>query len=68
MLYLGPVRGLEKKFQMYKRLQSNIPKIVQEARELGHRVGIPKDLRGKFALSGAHSSYPGPIRKMQWKQ
>jgi len=48
---------------MYKRLQSNIPKIVEEARKLGDQIGIPKDLRGKFGLTGAHSSFPGPIGK-----
>ena len=52
-----------KKFQMYKKLQSSIPKIMQEAAELGDKIGLPKDLRGKFALTGAHSSYPGPISK-----
>ena len=46
---------------MYKRLQSSIPKIIQEAKKLGDEIGIPKDLRGKFGLTGAHSSYPGPI-------
>lgn len=54
---------LEKKFQMYKKLQSNIPKIIHEAKKLGDKIGIPKNLRGKFSLTGAHSSFPGPISK-----
>lgn len=48
---------------MYKQLQSSIPEIIQQAKELGDKIGLPKDLRGKFALTGAHSSYPGPISK-----
>jgi len=59
----GSGEQLDKKFQMYKRLQSNIPKMINEARKLGDKIGIPQNLRGKFSLTGAHSSFPGPISK-----
>jgi hypothetical protein len=43
------------KFQMYKHLQENIPNIYSEAKRAADEIGIPKDLRGKFGLTGAIS-------------
>jgi len=50
------------KFQMYKQLQANIPNIYAEARQAADEIGIPKDLRGKFGLTGAISGCPAPLR------
>lgn len=51
------------KFKMYKKLQVNIPNIYAEAKKAADEIGIPKELRGKFGLTGAISGCPGPLRK-----
>ncbi|HYF93865.1 MAG TPA: hypothetical protein VD969_16755 [Symbiobacteriaceae bacterium] len=51
------------KFQMYKDLQLNIPQIYAEAKKAADEIGIPKELRGKFGLTGAISGCPAPLRK-----
>ena len=51
------------KFKMYKKLQANIPAIYQEAKKAADEIGIPKELRGKFGLTGAISGCPAPLRK-----
>ena len=51
------------KFQMYKALQANTQKIYAEARQAADEIGIPKELRGKFGLTGAISGMPAPLRR-----
>lgn len=51
------------KFQMYKHLQENIPNIYSEAKIAADGIGIPKDLRGKFGLTGAISGCHGIPQK-----
>ena len=51
------------KFQMYKALQANIPNIYAEAKKAADEIGIPKEIRGKFGLTGAISGCPAPMRK-----
>lgn len=51
------------KFQMYKALQVGTPAIYAEARKAADEIGIPKELRGKFGLTGAISGCPAPLRK-----
>ena len=51
------------KFQMYKHLQENIPNIYSEAKIAADEIGIPKDLRGKFGLTGAISGCHGIPQK-----
>ncbi len=51
------------KFQMYKQLQANIANIYAEARQVADEIGIPKELRGKFGLTGAISGCPAPLRE-----
>ena len=50
------------KFQMYKSLQLNIGNIYADARNAADEIGIPKELRGKFGLTGAISGCPAPLR------
>jgi hypothetical protein len=50
-----------KKFELYKKLYSARDRIVEEAKRFGRGLEIPNSVRGKFGLTGAHSSYPGPI-------
>lgn len=50
------------KFQMYKQLQANIANIYAEARQVADEIGIPKEIRGKFGLTGAISGCPAPLR------
>ncbi|MDG6901879.1 MAG: hypothetical protein JRM80_07955 [Nitrososphaerota archaeon] len=52
---------MQKKFELYKKLYAERNEIVEEARRFGRSLDIPKTVRGKFGLTGAHSSYPGPI-------
>jgi len=47
------------KFQMYKHLQENIPNIYSDAKKAADEIGIPKDLRGSFGLTGAISGCHG---------
>jgi hypothetical protein len=51
------------KFQMYKKLQANIPAIYKEAKDAAAEIGIPDDLKGKFGLTGAISGCPAPLRE-----
>ena len=51
------------KFQMYKHLQANIANIYADARNAADEIGIPKELRGKFGLTGGISGCPAPLRK-----
>ena len=51
------------KFQMYKHLQENIPNIYSEAEKAADEIGIPKDLRGTFGLTGAISGCHGIPQK-----
>lgn len=50
------------KFQMYRHLQMNIAAIYADARKAADEIGIPKELRGKFGLTGAISGCPAPLR------
>jgi hypothetical protein len=52
-----------KKFQLYKKLFLNREKILSDAKKLGETLGIPETMRGKFGLTGSHSSFPGPIAR-----
>ncbi len=53
----------ELKFQMYARLQQNLPRMYEEARKAADEIGIPPELRGKFGLTGAISGCPAPLRE-----
>ncbi|MDF2571033.1 MAG: hypothetical protein K0R55_2637 [Sporomusa sp.] len=50
------------KFQMYRALQQNIPNIYADARKAADEINIPKELKGKFGLTGAISGCPAPLR------
>lgn len=50
------------KYQMYKKLQANIPAIYKEAKDAAAEIGIPDDLKGTFGLTGAISGCPAPLR------
>ncbi len=47
------------KYEMYKALQLAIPEIYKEAAEAADEIGIPKEERGKFGLTGAISGCHG---------
>lgn len=51
------------KYQMYKHLQANIANIYAEARQAAEEINIPKELRGKFGLTGGISGCPAPLRE-----
>lgn len=51
------------KFEMYKKLQNEIPQIYEEARRAADEIGIPKEIRGSFGLTGAISGCPAPMRE-----
>lgn len=51
------------KIQMYKQLHANISNIYAEAKKAADEIGIPKEIRGKFGLTGAISGCPAPLRK-----
>jgi len=51
------------KFQIYKHLQENIQNIYTEAKKAADEIGIPKDLRGKFGLTGSISGCHGALQK-----
>ena len=54
------------KFQMYRHLQQSIPNIYAEARKAADEIGIPKDIRGKFGLTGAISGCHGlPFKEVR---
>jgi hypothetical protein len=48
---------------MYKHLQLNIPNIYAEARAAADELGIPKELRGAFGMTGGISGCPAPLRE-----
>lgn len=50
------------KFQMYRQLQANIANIYGDARKAADEIDVPKELRGKFGLTGAISGCPAPLR------
>lgn len=50
------------RFQFYKEIYRNIPKIHQEAREAAKELGLEK-LHGKVGLYVGSSSCPGPLPK-----
>jgi len=52
-----------KKFQLYKKLFQNREKILSDSKKLGESLGISENLKGRFGLTGSHSSFPGPIAK-----
>lgn len=49
------------KFEMYRQLQQNIPALYAEARAVAEEI-VPRDLKGKFGLTGAISGCPAPLR------
>ena len=51
------------KFQMYKRIYAHRQEIVEDAKKLGTTIRFPSRLKGKFGLTSAHSSFPGPVAK-----
>ena len=51
------------KFQMYKALHANIQNIYAEARRAADDIGIPREDRGKFGLTGAVSSCHALLRR-----
>lgn len=51
------------KFQMYRDLVVKMPQIYAEAEKSAQEIGIPKELFGKFGLTGAISGCPAPLRK-----
>jgi hypothetical protein len=51
------------KFQMYKHLQANIANIYADARKAADELEIPKELRGKFGMTGGISGCPAPLRE-----
>ena len=52
-----------KKFQLYKKLFLNRESILSDAKKLGEALGITQEMKGRFGLTGSHSSYPGPIAR-----
>lgn len=56
-------RKFKFKFKLYKHLQESIPKIYEEARRAADEIGIPKEIRGKFGLTGAISSCHGLLTR-----
>jgi len=52
-----------KKFQLYKKLFLKRDSILSDAKKLGERIGISEEMKGRFGLTGSHSSFPGPIAK-----
>ena len=51
------------KFQMYKRLQVNIPKIYADAKKAAETLNMPAELKGAIGLTGAISGCPSPLRE-----
>ena len=49
------------KFEMYRQLQQNIPALYAEAKAAAEEI-VPKELKGKFGLTGAISGCPAPLR------
>ncbi len=53
----------EFKFQMYKRLQVNTPKIYADAKKAAETLKMPAELKGVIGLTGAISGCPSPLRE-----
>jgi len=51
------------RFQMYRHLQQNMANIYNEAKKAADEIGIPKEWRGRFGLTGAISGAPAPLRQ-----
>lgn len=51
------------KFNMYKKLYAHRSDIIDDAKKLAENLHFPHELKGKFGLTSAHSSFPGPIAK-----
>ncbi|KJS85296.1 MAG: hypothetical protein JM58_08950 [Peptococcaceae bacterium BICA1-8] len=51
------------KFLMYKELHAKTAEIYADAAKAADEMGIPKDIRGSFGLTGAISGCPAPLRK-----
>jgi hypothetical protein len=51
------------KFQMYKRLQVNTPKIYAAAKKAAETLNMPAELKGAIGLTGAISGCPSPLRE-----
>ena len=51
------------KFQMYKRLQVNTPKIYAAAKKAAESLNMPAELKGAIGLTGAISGCPSPLRE-----
>jgi hypothetical protein len=51
------------KFQMYQSLVTNLSSINADLKKAADEIGIPKDIRGKFGLTGAISGCPAPLRR-----
>ena len=51
------------KFQMYKRLQMNTPKIYAAAKKAAETLNMPAELKGAIGLTGAISGCPSPLRE-----
>jgi hypothetical protein len=50
------------KFQLYKKLQTNLANIIGDAKQAAEEIGIPDELKGKIGLTGAISGCPAPMR------
>ena len=53
------MKNFNYKYEMYRHLQQNAPKIYEEAKKAADEIGIPQDIRGKFGLTGAISGCHG---------
>ncbi len=49
------------KFQMYRQLQQNLPALYADVKAAAEDI-VPKELKGKFGLTGAISGCPAPLR------
>src|SRR5579872_4167064 len=52
-----------KKFLLYKKLFLKRESILADAKKLGEKLGISEVMKGRFGLTGSHSSFPGPVSK-----
>lgn len=50
------------KFEMYRYLQANMGQIYAEAKAAAEEI-VPKEIRGKFGMTGGISGCPAPLRK-----
>lgn len=51
------------KVEMYRLLQAGLSEIYAAARKAADEIGIPREWRGKFGLTGAISGCPAPLRR-----